>query len=318
MLLTIFAIAAAGNARIIDRNKTKQSNEKSNTRQDEKKKSGKTVQRLTHPKTVSKPEAEKADKVEVPQTTLTPAQVTTLHDISKVIDGEWVIRTVGATTILREENAPYIYFVLDENRFYASNGCNVLNGVFTIDATNRITFHNVLSTMKYCSDTPYDTEINEVFKDERTVTARYENIAGEGYLYLMDKNGKQLMTLNKNALGFLNGNWQIAEINGQPFDDEEMTVFFDINERKIHGNTGCNYFNGNIFVDPNKANIISLSNMGVTQRMCPNLDLERQLLVALEEISVVVDGLDGTALLTDTAGTTSIKLVKMNETLQSE
>ena len=241
-------------------------------------------------------------KVEAPAQQLAP--------VTDVLNGEWTIRQVGTTQINAEENAPYVYFELSQDAFYANNGCNVLNGIFTIEDGCRITFHNVLSTMRYCSDTPYDTEINSVLADEKTVVAKYRLIAGEGYLDLCDNSGRTLMILRRHALDFLNGKWRVTEINGETFDNDEMNIFFDINERKIHGNTGCNFFNGDIFIDPNRANTISLSDMGVTQRACPDGDTERKMLVALEQATTVLNTGNDTVMLSDGSGSV-IKLARM-------
>lgn len=253
-----------------------------------------------------------------------PAPVTVVveekqPDITGVLDGEWTIRTVGSTQITAEENAPYIYFVMAQDAFYASNGCNILNGVFTVSDGYRITFHNVLSTMKYCKDTPYDTEINVVLADENTVSAKVQNVAGETYMYLSDNTGRQLMVLRRHALDFLNGKWRVADIDGREYDNDEMNIFFDINERKIHGNTGCNYFNGNIFIDPNEAGSISLSGMGVTSRACPDSEPERKMLVALEQATTVVRINDDTVMLTAKEGNGStIKLVRTKPTATAD
>lgn len=246
-------------------------------------------------------------EVEAPKQDPMPAIVVA----PEMLNGEWMIKAVGSTAINVEENYPYIHFVSADNAFYASNGCNVLNGVFTVADGNKMTFHNVLSTMKYCPDTPFEQKINAVLADENTVSLRYESIAGEGYLYLNNARGQRVMTLRKPGMDFLNGNWRVVEINNEDIDNPEMTIFFDIEERRVHGNTGCNYFNGEIFLDPVNANSLSLSKMGVTRRMCPNADDERKLLVALEDIAIAISGDDSTALLTDASGHTAVKLVRI-------
>lgn len=222
--------------------------------------------------------------------------------------GEWVIKSVGDTQIDRDEDYPYIHFVPAEGSFYASNGCNVLNGSFTMKG-NVVTFHNVLVTMRYCPDTPFDTQINGVLADDKPVTCNFETVDGLPYLYLSDSHGRRLMTLHKAGLDFLNGDWQVKEINGQKFDNSEMSIFFDVEERKVHGNTGCNSFNGDIYVDPLNSRQLSLSNMAVTMRMCPNMAQQSMFLVALEVTNGVRQGHDGEVYLVDASGNTVITLV---------
>jgi len=234
-------------------------------------------------------------------------------DVNKVINGEWIIETVGETRIVRDEDVPYIFFDLAESSFYASNGCNILNGVFSLDG-DRLTFLNIMTTMKYCADTPFDAEINAVIADGRTVVVRCDRVAAEGVMTFEDQHGRQLMTLRRHAMAFLNGHWRVVEINGEKVDNDDMTVFIDLGELRIHGNTGCNYFNGSIRIEPGLTNGISFSNMGVTRRMCQNADLERRMLVALEECTTAVSTGDNTAVLTGTGGKSSLKLVRIENT----
>lgn len=201
-----------------------------------------------------------------------------------VLSGEWIIKKVGTTVIDREEDYPYINLVFDDNSFYASNGCNVLNGSFSIDGSC-LTFHNVLATMRYCPDTPFDTEINAVIADEKTLNIRLEVNDGMEIMYFTDSHGRELMLLQKPGLDFLNGNWQVTSIEGEGYDNSEMTIFFDIEERRVHGNTGCNSFNGDLIIDPQNPLQFSLSNMAVTMRLCPNIEQQSKFLVALERTS---------------------------------
>ena len=230
---------------------------------------------------------------------------------ANILDGEWIIKNAGGMDINREENYPYINFVTAENSFYASNGCNVLNGVFTVEGTDKITFHNVLTTMRYCPDTPFDAMINSVLSDEKQITFKKVVKDGESYLYFYDAAGKELMKMRKPGLDFLNGNWRVAEIDGEKFNDEAMTIFFDMQECRVHGNTGCNSFNGDIYIDPQNNRGISLSNMAVTMRMCPNIEQQSKFLVALEKTSSAKAASNGDVYLTDSEGKEVIKLVPL-------
>lgn len=239
-------------------------------------------------------------------------KVNSAYDVDKIINGEWTIETVGTTHIVRDEDVPYIFFDVAESSFYASNGCNILNGVFTL-ADDRLTFLNILTTMKYCADTPFDAEINTVIADGRTVVVRCDRVATEGLMVLEDEHGRQLMTLRRHTMEFLNGSWRVIEINGEKVDNDDMTVFIDLAELRIHGNTGCNFFNGNIRIEPGLTNGISFSSMGVTRRMCENADLERRMLVALEECTTAVSSGDNKAILTTNGGKSSLKLVRIED-----
>lgn len=248
-------------------------------------------------KNKNKPSKNNNQKVNNRNTGKETALSATANDIA----GEWVITSVGSTVISRDEDMPYINFVPAENRFYGSNGCNVLNGDFKISG-NSLTFGNVLSTMKYCAGVDFDAAINQVIREGRTVRASIKRIGNESYLYINDSNGKSLLTLVRHNMQFLNGYWYVIKINGKDVNDEEANIFFDIAALKIHGNTGCNFFNGNILIDPAGANSINFSGMGVTRMACPKGDQERTMLVALEETTKAIAGPDDTAILTDDNG----------------
>ena len=231
--------------------------------------------------------------------------------VTSVFDGEWIIKRVGDVNIEREEDYPYINFAANENNFYASNGCNVLNGAFTVDTANKtVTFHNVISTLRYCADTPWDTQINAALGDGVPVKYEYKMENGEARLYFLNNAGERVLSLAKPGLDFLNGNWRVDSIEGEKFEDSDMTIFFDIEERKVHGDTGCNSFNGTIYVDPQNKQSFSLQNMAVTMRMCPNIENQSKFLVALEQACTASAGQNGSVNLVNASGKTVLVLVK--------
>lgn len=224
--------------------------------------------------------------------------------------GEWQIVEVGDTRISQDSDQPYVNFAGD-GRFYASNGCNIVNGTYTVKGAD-ITFANVLTTMMLCPDVTYEGAVNAVLSDDNTVHALIQPVGKESYLYLNDRTGKQLMALVRHNMQFLNGQWYVSAINGKEVNDEEANVFFDIPSLKIHGNTGCNYFNGEIIIDPSVANSISFSGMGVTHMACPKGDQERTMLIALEETLTALAVDANTAALVNGNGQQVLTLTRAN------
>lgn len=220
-------------------------------------------------------------------------------NIAKALAGQWTITQVGSTAINQEEDIPYIIFNPKENRFYGNNGCNVINGSYQVGNDGTISFGQIMMTMKYCAGVDFDASINKVLSEGNKVKATFKTIGDESYLYLTDSNKRALMTLRRSDMDFLNGQWQVVEINGTPIDDEEANVFFDVAEGKIHGNTGCNYFNGTMTFDPAEANSVSFSEMGVTRMACHKGEQERNMLVALERTTTAINSGHDTVLLTD-------------------
>ena len=136
----------------------------------------------------------------------------------------------------------------------------------------------------------FEHDINVVSADGESYPVKIEKMGHESYLYLLSSSGRKLLTARRHNMGFLNGQWQVTAINGQPIDDEECNIFFDIAESKVHGNTGCNYFNGEIFINPDHTNALELRNMGVTRMACYKTAQETSMLVALEETVSAIQG----------------------------
>ncbi len=228
----------------------------------------------------------------------------------EALAGEWTIVGVGKTSITDREEMPYITF--DDGKIYASNGCNVLNGGYALN-NGRLSFSQMASTMRYCPDVPFEHDINVVIADGTSYPVRIERVGHESYLYLLDGAGRKLMTARRHNMGFLNGQWLVTSIDGNPVDDEECNIFFDIAEGKVHGNTGCNYFNGDIYINSDRSNALELSNMGVTRMACPKTAQETAMLVALEQTASAIQGSDRQVMLLDKNGKKLITLKPFNK-----
>ena len=236
-----------------------------------------------------------------------PSVVAPGEDIGKSLIGEWTIIKVGTTDIHQDENMPYINFSPAELRFYAFNGCNVLNGDYRVEGSTIVLSH-VLCTQRLCPEISYDGDINYALREDEKLHISIKDIGNESYLYISDGTGHKLLTLRRHNMDFLNGEWLVAKIGDEDVDDEGVNIFFDISEKKVHGNSGCNYFNGDISMDPATANSINFTNMGVTRMACPNGDRERKMLVALEQTTTAIHGGSDKVLLIDRKGKTLLTL----------
>lgn len=234
-----------------------------------------------------------------------------MPDDDELYGGEWLIAGVKGKTVHAEDDAPYVVF--DRlGRFYAGDGCNVLNGDFVLRSDGRIMFNAVLSTMKECHDNKYGELIAEAISDGMTYAVDCRTIGQDTYLYLKNDKGSADITLRRHNMEFLNGNWLITSAEGKNIDDEEANLFIDIAELKVHGNTGCNYFNGALYIDPSRSNAIDFSDMGITRMACPKEDQERRILVGLEQTVTAVAGKDDdTVILLDAKGHQTLTLKKI-------
>lgn len=201
-----------------------------------------------------------------------------------VVKGDWAIETVFNQDVVGE-TTPYIKFSQSENRIYGNNGCNTVNGDYSYNpADSTMTFSNVAVTMRLChKEGLTDYLINKALDDTR----RYElQDVEDGYLMtLFDANGRDIMKLTHQNLDFLNGTWNIVEINGEEIHNDKMKLVFDVDEHKVHGNTGCNVLNGRLETDMDAPNTFSFEAIAVTMMLCPEMEHQTAMLVALEDAS---------------------------------
>lgn len=216
--------------------------------------------------------------------------------------GRWTVASVGAVAINAEDETPYVEFS-PAGRFYASDGCNIINGDYVLRSDGTMLFSNVISTMKSCPDIEYSALVAAQFADGTRVAVDCRRIGQDTYLYFRNQRGNVAMTLRRQNMEFLNGNWMVTAIEGKKNSDEELTIFIDIAELKIHGNTGCNFFNGEIYIDPARSNAIDFSNICLTRMACPKADRERRMVVSLEMTFSAIEGKHkNTVLLLDKKG----------------
>lgn len=220
----------------------------------------------------------------------------------ELVGGQWNIIGMGDVKINDDEDTPYVNFDRD-GRFYASDGCNIINGTYALRSDGTITFGNVLSTMKYCPEVEYSAPVSAIFNSTTPLSTDCRRIGQDTYLYLKGAKGNTLATLCRHNMEFLNGNWQVTAIDGKKINDEEANIFIDIAELKIHGNTGCNFFNGNLYIDPARSNAIDFNNIGLTRMACPKMEQEQAMVLALEQTASAISGRNSqTVLLLDSKG----------------
>ena len=218
--------------------------------------------------------------------------VYTSQDLANgVVKGDWAIEKVNGKNAVGEK-APYLKFVPDEKRVYGNNGCNVINASYAYNpADSTLSFGDVITTMMACGmEGITDYEVNAALG----ATKYYSwHLNGDDYyLTFYDADRSPVMELMHQNFQFLNGTWVVREISGQPVDVPDMKLVIDVDEGKLHGNTGCNIINGTLETDMDAANSISFQQIAMTRMACPEPNYETQLVVALEE-SVKAKALQG-------------------------
>lgn len=211
--------------------------------------------------------------------------VYTSEDLEKgIVKGDWAIEKVNGKEAIGE-TAPYLKFVPAEKRVYGNNGCNTINAVYAYNpADSTISFTNLVSTMMACGmEGISDMEINRALDATRSYTWRLNG--DDYYLTFYDESHTEVMELMHQNFQFLNGTWAVREIDGQPVDNPDMKLVIDVDENKLHGNTGCNLLNGSLETDMDAANSISFQGIALTRMACPEGVAETQFVMALEEAS---------------------------------
>ena len=228
------------------------------------------------------------------------SKMTMQTGVARSLGGEWTIIQVGATAIDRDEDMPYIIFQPSTAQFFANNGCNTLNGSYSVDGGDNVTFHGILSTLRMCPDVAFENQINSIITENVPVKIRISSVGQESFAEFIGTQGKPLMRMRRGNLEFLNGQWNVESVAGLGKLEAPADLFFDLGELKLHGDTGCNIVNGNIYLDHRQSNAVDFSNMITTRMGCP-APIEKQqtaILVALEETATALsDGQDKVMLL---------------------
>lgn len=209
--------------------------------------------------------------------------VYTSEELAKgVVKGDWAVERVNGKTAVGE-TAPFLKFVPEQKRVYGNNGCNVINAAYTYNpADSTLTFSNMASTMMACGmEGITDLEFNAALGAARYYTWR---LSGDDYyLTLYDADHNPVMEMMHQNFQFLNGTWLVRQIDGQSVDVPDMKLVIDVDEGKLHGNTGCNIINGTLETDMEAANSISFQQIAMTRMACATPNFETQLVVALEQ-----------------------------------
>lgn len=257
---------------------------------------------------------------EAPADTAKPSAVPVapVPDVSaqqtKALLGEWSITEANGTKIIvNGENHPKLTLGAvsgqpDILRVIGFNGCNHINGDWKIDGSKIIPSGNFISTMRACPDAPYELTVNQALNS----VASYRLEANDLVLY--SAAGTPVMILRSRNLSFLNGAWRVTAIHGNPLPaTAKVKIVVDIDECKVHGNTGCNVLNGEIVVNLDKGDGLEFKNLAVTRMLCPDIATEQDFLLALEEVDTAVRGGDDSeALLKDTQGNTVIAMSRLS------
>lgn len=226
-----------------------------------------------------------------------------------IVKGDWAIESVNGKKAVGEQ-PPFIKFVPAEKRFYGNNGCNVINGSYSYNPSDStMSFSQIISTMMACGKEGItDYEINQALNAVRYYSWNLSE--SQYWLHLFDISHREVMTLMHQNFEFLNGTWAVTAIDEEPVANPDMKLVIDVEENKVHGNTGCNIINGTLDTDMDAPNSISFRSIIMTRMACDDPSRETQFVVALENAAYARPIAANKVLLIDDNGKVVLTLVR--------
>lgn len=196
-------------------------------------------------------------------------------------DGTWIVKTAGKRAVVGESPVE-ITFDLTNGRIYGCDGCNVVNGTFTLGNENELQFESLIATQKECG--PEVTNLTVLHALENTRSYKHDTHSRELSIKLCDKRGKSIMTLEKRRVDLLNGAWTAIEIEGNIIEGKKPVLIIDIPEARLSGSASCNRIFGRIALDGTPYGI-SFIQVAASRKTCPEIETEVKFLAALEKVT---------------------------------
>ena len=101
-----------------------------------------------------------------------------------------------------------------------------------------------------------------------------------GALIVSCGSGKNMLSVSS-----LDGEWNITEVDGQKISTERMPfIGFDVAQKRIYGNSGCNHMMGSFEADSLKPGTLKFGQIGSTRMMCPDMKTEQMVLGVLDKV----------------------------------
>lgn len=224
---------------------------------------------------------------------------------SSAINGTWVLTSLDGegVEVGFKGKTPILNIDLAANQINGNGGCNSYTGRFTYDK-GVFSAPNVAATMMMCIDGNKEGQFFAMLAKQNTVSVV------DGILTFTSE-GKVVATFVKGIdSGLLMGDWVLESINGvaanTTFDTENLpTINFNLSEKKLNGNSGCNMYNAPYTLS---GSIINVGMLMSTRRACPFLEGEGKFGTALAGASQV--SVDREALTFSKDGKVVLKFVK--------
>lgn len=203
------------------------------------------------------------------------------------LNGEWNVTTVNGQKPEAEREV-FIGIDLNNKNVFGCAGCNRIMGSIETneEKPGKLSFTKLGTTRMMC---PYMTTETAVISAMKEVTG-YKGT--DKAIELTNKRGKTLLTLEKRTVANINaleGDWLITAVNQKNISELGKTekapfLSFNVAEMHVHGNGGCNVINGGIKQEKDNPSSLSFTQMISTMMAGPGLEVERQVLNALNSV----------------------------------
>lgn len=89
----------------------------------------------------------------------------------------------------------------------------------------------------------------------------------------------------------LEGKWNVIEVKGEKILKEGLPQMnFDMAQKKLNGNGGCNLFNTSVTLDDNDVSSITIAPAAATMMACPDMATEDIIFKAMGDVKAVKAG----------------------------
>ena len=160
-----------------------------------------------------------------------------------------------------------VYFVLDSQNgsMYGKSGVNRFNAMYTINK-KEITLKPGMSTLMAADEALMKLEQDFVSKLDKTFIVEQK----DNKVFFKDAKGKTVMEFviptEKDVWSFIDGKeWKLFMLDNVGMDYGNASISFNLAEKKVYGNSGCNRFFGSFEYSKD---LISFSQLGSTKMAC--------------------------------------------------
>lgn len=205
------------------------------------------------------------------------------------ISGEWNIIEINGVVVVPapDQEFPFIGFDTKNGKVYGNSGCNRMMGSFDVNSKpGTISLGALGSTRMACPDMTVEQNVLSALSQVK----KYKKLGRDNMALCGPSNRPILVLQRKEAtvkLADLAGKWMIGEVAGEAVPEaleSQPFIEFNIAEKRLNGNAGCNIINGTFRIEEESATSISFLQVVSTMMACPDQAMEGRVLKALNAV----------------------------------